>query len=343
MMVDPKESESTEGTKPIEKWTIKEFVGKLTLPQLYRLIGFVIGSILLIFGLGLKAGDWLRSHREPEIEQVQEMPAEYGFLYSEFVKDGGTIILSNPPVYKYLNKAEQNALLAYFQKQSISEIPQQSLMVLNLLDIGYEKKVGDATFRHIIESRDEYTGIGEALGLVRIKEFFIKHRISPIKITQSNFGYPEENVILLGGWISQRYSQMFIDEIAKYLRYWNIPYRTYDGAIYIDGMKAYEPTRNSQITSFEIQEDYAIIAKIPNPLNLSKAVIICAGINSQGTEAASRAISEDKEIDRLKTEIEKQLGSIPEWFQVIIKVPVVDGRPLRDWKFVTSTPVLRRK
>jgi hypothetical protein len=106
-------------------------------------------------------------------------------------------------------------------------------MELNILDIGYEKEVGDVAFRHVIQSRDEYTGIGEALGLQRITDFFIKHRINPIKITQSRFGYSEENLILLGGWISHSHSQKFIAEIAQFLRYWNIPYRTYDGAIHL--------------------------------------------------------------------------------------------------------------
>ncbi len=340
MNVNSKKNEEAKATKPPEQWTIKDILS-LPVSQLYKLSGIVFSVLLLVFGLGLKLNDWMPSPSVLEIKLERENFADNGFLYSEFFKSGGTIILSNPPVYKYLNKEEQNALVTHFHKQSISDIPQQSLMDLHLLDIGHEINVGDTTFRHVIESLDEYTGIGEALGLLSIKEFFIKHRINSIKVAQSNSGYPDENLILLGGWISHCYSQKFIDKIAAYMLCWNIPYRSYDGAIYKNGVKKYEPKWGAGRTPFDIKEDYAIITRTPSPFDLSKVVIICAGVNSQGTEAASRIISEDTQIERLKTKIKEQLGTIPTWFQVIIQVPVVDGRPSRDWKFITCTTVSR--
>lgn len=274
-------------------------------------------------------------YESPDKKLIEEEKRTFKFLYEDFFKEGGTIILSNPPVYKYLNKGDREALESHL-KSPLSEAKQEVFRKFGILAIGYKKAVGNAKFDYVIESKDQYTGIGEAKGLQQLTKFFFDHRIHLIRISQSRFGYPEENAIILGEWISNAISTESITKDKKYFQNWKIPYRTHDGAIYLHGKKEFPQFLNIKENCLDVEDDYAIITKAVNPFNSSKSIIICAGINSQGTEAACMVISKANSIRELMREIKKDLGSIPKWFQTVIKVKVIDGRPTEDWSFVDA-------
>lgn len=263
---------------------------------------------------------------------ASSLPQDFNFLYSSFVTNGGVLVLSNPPVYKYVNKADQDFLESRLGQ--LTDVPRTNLQKYDIVSLGFTKTIEDAAFTHIIGSGEQYIGLGEAMGLKDLAIFFYNHNIKPITISQSRFNFPNENAILLGGWISNYQATKVITKNPAYFRCWSIPCRTHDGAVYINGKKKYQQVLRLNGASLELQEDYAVITKLMNPLNKSKTVIICAGINSQGTEAACRIISEEESLKKLKESIIGQYGRMPEWFQIVIKVSVVDGQPQDDWEVV---------
>ena len=91
---------------------------------------------------------------------------------------------------------------------------------------------------------------------------------------------------------------------------------------------------------FCLNKDFALLTKVKNVWD-GKTIIIVAGVNSQGTQATADLISSTERrngeyrIERMRKYLGEEFdGEIPEWFQVVIEVPVKkSGMPGEDVRF----------
>lgn len=304
----------------------------------------VLGIIAAIFTAGLTTRESFDKlvNSEKHVSGISiannfndNMPSVVGFLYSSIKDSGCSIMLSNPPVYKFLNKGDKKE----FERISGKQLDKLSFKDYNIVNIGYEKVINKIdTFRYLMLSPNQYTGLGEAIGLQLISCFFKSNNIR-FNVTQSINDYPRINTILLGGWISHKKSEQTVSKIERLHREWNIRYCTFDGSIVLDKK---DTVYTQSFNGNELVRDYAIITKAPHPYDYSKIIIICSGINSQGTQMAAKIISNIDDLRKLKNLIENQIGTIPNWFQVIIEVTIKDEQPIDNWVLKTVEPITKK-
>ena len=240
---------------------------------------------------------------------------ELEFLYADFAREGGLIVVSAPTVYKYLNRSEARYLARQRERQHL---------VVPL-------KAGPRGVSAIVRSQAQYTGVGEALGACAIHSLLEQHglgravRVVDLRAAQ----VASDHMVLLGGWMSNVLSCNIVDlkDHNKYREFdRRIPYRLRDGYVFrrhdTTGRESVYLTPEYDIIDGELVPitEYALITKVKEPFN-GKTVIVAAGVNSQGTHAASRLLSLQADVLReyLRGAFRRQ---IPDCFQVIVRVPV---------------------
>ncbi len=184
---------------------------------------------------------------------------------------------------------------------------------------------GPSTPFRLVLSNSEYTGIGEAMGLHYLTNFF--HGASrEIVIKQSRTLSAEDlknrNVILLGGaWVNEWSGKLPDSEDFVYTSDATIMNR-----IPRPG-EAHEYAPQFDRKTGQLSADYGLITIKPN-LTEENIVMVLSGINSQGTQAAVEYVTNKNHLEQFGQSLRQiKTSSKPLHFQVLLKVGVENGIP----------------
>jgi hypothetical protein len=258
--------------------------------------------------------------------RLQRHSAErrYAFLYGELFREGALLVLSAPPVYRYVNEGDSQ-WRGDHRFDAVSTIAISGEAV---------RPHAERSLTHAVRCATQYTGVGEAIAALEVQRVFMEVTGSAPQIaTPDTAVRTRAHKISLGGWISNPASSTVADpmgsrahaELEKAL-----VFRTHDGLVYradADGEKEFCRPEYEVVDGEVIpRTDYAIITRVREPVD-GRVLIVVAGVNAQGTLAGGRLISSG--VDRLRSWLsEKFEGRMPEAFQVLVKVPVErDARP----------------
>jgi hypothetical protein len=281
--------------------------------------------------------------QEKRTAESTEDRAIYGAVWSSFFKDNNPplIVLSNPPTLRFTNPSDPETLIkdsipvppeiAKAFKDKFVTNPEVSMKnsEANKGDKNELPKDGIVVERSkspsLILSTNGYTGIGEAIGLHYLTDFFRKTNRN-ILLKQSRTLSAEDlkkhNVILLGGaWVNE-----WSDKLTE-------------SGDFVFTSKATIENRNPQpgeareyIPQFDrrtgnLKVDYALITLKPN-ISEGNEVMLLAGVYSEGTEAAVEYVTSQNYLDQLNQRLQPLLKSgSPNYFQALLMVSVENGIP----------------
>jgi len=251
----------------------------------------------------------------------KEFAAVYAPVWEPFLKDESPtlLVLSNPPVYRFWNPADHKSL----SNISINLTPAETAAL--------EKTLGRERFvlKHIplprlVLSYDEYTGVGEAVGLYRLTTLFKglgKDAMLKQSRTVSAEDLKNHNVILLGSvWVNEWSGKNLIKEdfgsgaSATIVNYNPLPGEEREYSAKFD-----EETGR-------LIEDYGLITIKPN-ISEKNTIMVLAGTHSEGTEAAAEYLTSEDHLGRLNQRLLSLKRPSPRYFQVLLKVKVDNGIP----------------
>ncbi|MGA9770368.1 MAG: hypothetical protein WBV94_15120 [Blastocatellia bacterium] len=257
--------------------------------------------------------------------QVREGASEnkadrFGPVWEPFLdnSDQTLLILSNPVVYRFTNPKDTDEVLNH----SITLSPDQARYVS-------EASGNKFMIRHsagrLVLSTDEYTGMGEAIGLARITNLFRSVDRGAL-LKQSRTVSPEDlknnNIILLGSvWVNEWSGKLPIREDFAYTSEASIENRNPQPG----EDREYNPRFDA---NGKLIEDYGLITVKPNFL-YRNTVMVLAGIHSEGTEAAAEYVTNPDYLKNLSERL-RQLSDnsvLPKYYQALLKVAVDNGMP----------------
>ena len=308
----------------------RSLIGKIAVG--FVISGLVIAVIVLVIS---------NRHLQQAVAEIEiaKNPERYGEVWTSFLKDKNPplVILSNPPVLRFTNPSDPEALTkgsipltpeaVEFLKEEFVTNPEVSIKEAkgpagNDAGLAGGRIVSEQTPRLIVR-KNTHTGMGEAIGLHYLTDFFRKASRS-ILLKQSRTLSAEDlkmhNVIMLGGvWVNE----------------WSAKLTRKEDFVFTD--KATIENRNPQpgeereyIPQFDgrtgdLKVDYALITLKPNISDANK-VMLLAGVYSQGTEAAAEYITNKSYLDHLSQRL-TQSEKAPRYFQALLKVEVENGIP----------------
>ena len=299
-------------------------------------------ALLLLLGAVIALALWNRQlRRELDSADIAKAPATYGEVWSSFMKDSTPplVILSNPPVLRFINPSDPEALT----KDSIPLAPEtvealRDKFVTNP-EVTLKESIGPVGDNaeqtkdkgviernrtpRLIVSTNVHTGMGEAIGLHYLTDFFRKSSRS-ILLKQSRTLSAEDlkkhNVIMLGGvWVNEWSGKLKGIEDFLFTDKGTIENRNPQP----DEEREYIPQFDRRTGDLVV--DYALVTVKPN-ISEANRVMLLAGVYSQGTEAASEYVTNRTYLDQLNQRLE-QGGEPPRYFQVLLKVGVEKGIP----------------
>ena len=240
-----------------------------------------------------------------------------GPVWEPFLKGGDQtlLVLSNPPVYRFTNSKDPDALL----RDSITLTPNQIKRIEELLG---DKFMIRNSPGQIILSKEQFTGMGEAIGLYCLTDLFrsVGHGVL---LKQSRTVSAEDlknhNVILLGSvWVNEWSGKLPIKEDFSYTR--NATIENHNPQVGEE--QEYSPRFDS---TGGLIEDYALITVKPN-ISGKNTVMILAGIHSEGTQAAAEYAAIPEYLNNLNQHL-LQFSDPPKYYQALLRVAVDNGIP----------------
>lgn len=185
---------------------------------------------------------------------------------------------------------------------------------------------------------DHYTGIGEVMGVYMLGDFFAKMH-HPFRVKRSLLltwddvkvdnlvvlGSPAENLFLLDlpqpqdfafRWVKDSNDQ-YVNAIV------NTNPKPGEQEIYVARHYGNSPS--------QVYEDYAVVSLLQG-LSEKNCIMILAGINTFGTQAAAEYVTQPEYIKDLISHLNiapaGELPSLPTHFQILLKVKVNGGVPV---------------
>jgi hypothetical protein len=261
--------------------------------------------------------------REDERISARQLPAVYLPVWERFLKDENSplVVLSNPPVYRFKNQADQearhNAEVALSRDETAAL---ESALGRDRFVVKHSSASG------LLLSTDEYTGLGEAIGLYLLTNMF-KDLGKPVLLKQSRTASPEDlkshNVVLLGSvWVNEWSGKVPIKE-----DFVNGPRATIVNQNPRPGEEREYSARFDTETG-KLIEDHALITVRPN-ISDNKTVVVLAGTHSEGTEAAAEYVTNETYLRILNERLMSPATTSPRYFQALLKVAIDDGIPTR--------------
>lgn len=246
--------------------------------------------------------------------------ADFGPVWEPFIKSNTPVlvILSNPPVYRFLNDADPVTAAT-----DSLEIPAERAGRLN--DVLRHKLISKQNrIPRLVLSLEDYTGMGEAIGLYQITSL-LDSAGKPPAVKQSRTMSAEDmksrNVILLGSaWVNDWVEKLPIKEDFSYTV--NATIENHNPLPGED--REYRPRFNQQTD--ELEEDYALITVKPGVTDDYRLMIL-SGLLSEGTQGAAEYVSRREYLNALNQHLKKLEGGPPKYYQVLLKVDVDDGIP----------------
>jgi hypothetical protein len=256
--------------------------------------------------------------------QPKDVAAVYKPVWGPFLKDESPtlLVLSNPPVYRFWNPADHKSL----SNISINLTPTETAALEETL--GRERFVlKHNPLSRLVLSYDEYTGIGEAVGLYRLTTLFKglgKDALLKQSRTVSAEDLKNHNVILLGSvWVNEWSGKNLIKEdfgsgsSATIVNYNPLPGEEREYSAKFD------------VETGRLIEDYGLITIKPN-ISEKNTIMVLAGTHSEGTEAAAEYLTSEDHLGRLNQRLLSLKRPSPTstgYFQVLLKVKVDNGIP----------------
>lgn len=253
--------------------------------------------------------------------QPKGFAAVYEPVWEPFLKDESPtlLVLSNPPVYRFWNPADHKSL----SNISINLTPAETAALEETL--GRERFVlKHNPLSRLVLSYDEYTGVGEAVGLYRLTTLFKglgKEAMLKQSRTVSAEDLKNHNVILLGSvWVNEWSGKNLITEdfgsgaSATIVNYNPLPGEEREYGAKFDGETG------------RLTEDYGLITVKPN-ISEKNTIMVLAGTHSEGTEAAAEYLTSEDHLRRLNQRLLSLKSPSPRYFQVLLKVKVDNGIP----------------
>jgi hypothetical protein len=305
-----------------------------------RIINLLVGLALLV-GVIVLAVMNRQLRQEMARADAMKPPAAYGSVWTAFLTDKNPplVILSNPPILRFINASDPEPLVR-------ASIPLKTETVAALRDkfvTNPEVSIKDSSGptvdsdtstpgKVVVERNQEsrlvlstnvYTGMGEAIGLHYLTDFFRKASRS-IQLKQSRTLSAEDlkkhNVIMLGGvWVNAWSSKLTRNDDFVFTSKGTIENRNPLSGEEHEYIPQFDRRTGNLIT------DYALITVKPN-ISEANDVMMLAGIYSQGTEAAAEYVTNPDYLDQLNQRLQPQ-ASAPRYFQALLKVSVENGIP----------------
>jgi len=300
--------------KPLQQQPQKNWWTYLPYAGLVILLAII--AVLAYSNMGL------REQMAQRATQIGEEMEIYKPLWQSFFQsqDPTMVVLSNPPVFRFVNPADPEPVL----KKSVQVSPEQ-------LQTLYEAIPNKSIIKIISNSRltmitDTYTGIGEAIGVHRITDLF-RSAEHGLTLKQSRTVSAEDlkshNVIAMGSvWVNNWSGKLPTREDFVYtnqVTVKNLNPREGESEEY----KAVFDPQSGKLT-----EDYALITVSPN-ISSRDVVMVLAGLHSEGTAAAAEFVTSKQYLAQFNQRLVQagSNGKLPKHFQALLKVSVENGIP----------------
>ena len=178
--------------------------------------------------------------------------------------------------------------------------------------------------RKLVLSHDEYTGVGEAIGLQGVSAFLSRSGKNAV-VKQSRTVTAEDlknhDVILLGSaWVNEWSGKIPIKEDF-----------IHGASATIVNQNALAGEEREYRAKFDVAtgaliEDYALITVKPN-ISEPNIVMVLAGTHSEGTQAAAEYVTAEDHLRYLSQRLLQSGRTLPRYYQVLLKVAVDNGIP----------------
>ena len=242
-------------------------------------------------------------------------------VWRPFLKNQAPVllVLSNRPVYRFWTPSDPSSLsdlsidLTPAEAQAMEKrLGQEQLVIRNWLT------------PRLVLSYDEFTSLGETVGLHRITRLFEKMG-KTVLVKQSRSLKNEEmsshDTILLGSvWIDD---WMQNDPIKKC--FINSASATLIGQ-HLSSRDEQEFSAKYDERTGKLVEDYAIITVKPG-MSEKHTMMVLAGTHSEGTQAAAEYLTDEGHLADLNRRLIRSEGDFPKYFQVLLKISVNNGLP----------------
>ena len=287
---------------------------------------FLVGIIVVLcFALlALYFSNRELRQRQTAVDSSPFSAEEYKAVWGLFVSDPEPplLILSNPAVYRFVNRADPAAATA----RALHLTPEQVRATTKTPEFREQQLPIDETQPQLLLSVGMYTGMGEAIGLYRLSTLF-RSANRDILLRQSRHANAADlkyrNVILLGSVYVNEWSRKL--PVSESFNYTNAA--TIENRLPLAGEeKEYRPQFDER--TGELRTDYALITVKPN-VSGDHAVMTLAGLYSEGTEAAAEFITTKSHLAVLAQRLKDAggQGAPPKYYQALLKVGVENGTP----------------
>jgi hypothetical protein len=284
--------------------------------------GLAVATISLIVIVGMLASSNRQLRRQNEqVISPNVVPSIYASVWAPFLEQENPtlLVLGNPPVYRFGNPADPGSL----SKSSIDLAPSEAQALAETLE--KERFVMRQTpIRRLVLSYDEYTGVGEAIGLHRVSallEKVGKNTVVKQSRTVSAEDLKNHDVILLGSaWVNEWSGKIPIVEDFLLGASATIVNQSPSAG------EQQEYSARFDVTTGKLVEDYALITVKPN-ISEGNTVMVLAGTHSEGTQAAAEYIASEDSLRYLNQRLRQTDGTLPKYYQVLLKVAVDNGIP----------------
>ncbi len=281
------------------------------------LLGIIAALAMANFNLQKRAGQNLQTIN-PEIQAG---------VWSPFLKSATPtlIVLSNPPVYRFLNSMDP----PYLVERGVALTAEQTKTLSEMLGETFITRNNPAP--RLVICADEFTGVGEAIGLHLVTDLFRKSGKGLVlkqSRTVSSEDLKNHNVVMLGSvWVNEWTVKLPIKEDFNYTNRATIENHNPQAGEETE----YQPKFDS---SGRLVEDYALITIKPN-ISEKDTVMILAGIHSEGTQAAAEYVTSADYLNTLNQRLRAldNGDELPPYYQMLLKVAVDNGIP------TTITPI----
>jgi hypothetical protein len=290
--------------------------------EIARRIGVPVVIFLLLVGVALLAFDIFSRRSQASDGNAAKNLAEWGTIWKPFLNDETPtlLVLSNPPVYRFSNQADPEPVT----RRALTLPPEHVTALAEALGDKFIVKNNPAP--RVALSVDEYTGMGEAIGLYHVTALFGtvgKSVLLKQSRTVSAEDLKSHNVVTLGSvWTNEWSGKLPVNEDFVH---------TGSATIINHNPQAgeereYRPAFDS---AGKLVEDYALITVKPN-ISDKNTVMVLAGIHSEGTQAASEFATTKEYITTLDQRL-RQMGGAgpPRYYQALLKVAVDNGIPTK--------------
>jgi len=286
------------------------------------LIGLSTAVILLIVTTTMLAFSNLRFRRTAGESASSSDSRVYGPSWEPLLETSSPtlLVLGNPPVYRFTNAMDPPAAMA----RSVPLTPEQTNNLGDELGKTFITKNNPAP--KLLLCPDEYTGMGEAIGLHRLTDV-LRTAGKNVVVKQSRTVSPEDlknhNVILLGSiFVNEWSGKLPVREDFVYTGRATIENNNLQPGDDAEYKPKFDPATGKLI------EDYALITVKPN-ISGKDTVIVLAGIHSEGTQAAAEYFT-CKDCLEILHERLRQSDSTSEtakYYQALLRVAVDNGIP----------------